>query len=32
MFICTWWKENEQGQLTQVNLSEESIKFKLKLG
>ena len=29
MIICTWWKENEQGQLTQVNLSEESIKFKV---
>ena len=29
MFICTWWKENEQGQLMQVNLSEESIKFKV---
>jgi len=29
MIICTWWKQNEQGQLTQVNLSEESIKFKV---
>jgi len=32
MIICTWWKQNEQGQLTQVNLSGEgeSIKFKMK--
>lgn len=29
MIICTWWKQIEQGQLTQVNLSEESIKFKV---
>ena len=27
--ICTWWKENEKGQLTQVNLEEEGIKFKI---
>ena len=32
MIICTWWKQNEQGQLTQVNLSGdgESVKFKMK--
>ncbi len=32
MIICTWWKENEQGQLIQVNLSDEgeSVKFKMK--
>lgn len=29
ILICTWWKENEQGQLTQVNLEEEGIKFKM---
>ena len=29
ILICTWWKENEQGQLTQVNLEEEGIKFKI---
>jgi len=29
ILICTWWKENEHGQLTQVNLEEEGIKFKM---
>ena len=31
-FVCTWWKENENGKLIQVNRTDEteSIKFKLK--
>lgn len=29
ILICTWWKENEQGQLIQVNLEEEGIKFQI---
>lgn len=31
-FVCTWWKENENGKLIQVNRTNEteSIKFKLK--
>ena len=31
-FVCTWWKENEDGKLIQVNRTDEteSIKFKLK--
>lgn len=29
ILICTWWKENEKGKLTQVNLEEEGIKFKM---
>ena len=30
--VCTWWKENENGKLIQVNRSDEteSVKFKLK--
>ena len=30
--VCTWWKENENGKLIQVNRTDEteSIKFKLK--
>jgi len=30
--VCTWWKENEDGKLIQVNRTDEteSIKFKLK--